>query len=77
MATPRDGRAHSADRSGSHTSRSRGPHRSSGPGAEEPWRRLAPGMLLVEPVREIIKFIPMLIVLVFAGSAGSPGLPGG
>lgn len=47
------------------------------PGAEEPWRRLAPGMLLVEPVREIIRFIPMLIVLVFAGSAGKSGPPWG
>ncbi len=45
--------------------------------ADEPWRRLAPGMLLVEPVREIIKFIPMLIVLVFAGRAGDSGPPWG
>ena len=47
------------------------------PDAEQPWRRLAPGMLLVEPVREIIKFIPMLIVLVFAGRAGDSGPPWG
>ena len=45
--------------------------------ADLPWRRLAPGMLLVEPVREIIKFIPMLIVLVFAGRAGESGPPWG
>ena len=42
-----------------------------------PWRRLAPGMLLVEPVREVIKFIPMLIVLIFAGRAGESGPPWG
>lgn len=47
------------------------------PAAELPWQRLAPGMLLVEPVREIIKFIPMLIVLIFAGRAGDSGPPWG
>ena len=45
--------------------------------AEQPWRRLATGMLLVEPVRELIKFIPMLVVLVFAGRAGESGPPWG
>ena len=45
--------------------------------AEQPWRRLAPGMLLVEPVRDIIRFIPMLIVLLFAGRAGESGPPWG
>ena len=34
-------------------------------------------MLLVEPARELIKFIPMLIVLVFAGRAGDSGPPWG
>jgi putative membrane protein len=45
--------------------------------AEQPWRRLATGMLLVEPVRELIKFIPMLVVLIFAGRAGDSGPPWG
>jgi len=44
---------------------------------EQPWRRLANGMLLVEPVRELIKFIPMLVVLIFAGRAGESGPPWG
>jgi len=44
---------------------------------EQPWRRLATGMLLVEPVRELIKFIPMLVVLIFAGRAGESGPPWG
>ena len=34
-------------------------------------------MLLVEPVRELIKFIPMLVVLIFAGRAGDSGPPWG
>ena len=38
--------------------------------AQTPWRRLAVGMLLVEPLRELIRFIPLLIVLIFAGRAG-------
>ena len=42
-----------------------------------PWRRLAPGMLLVEPAREVIKFIPLLIALIFAGRAGESGPPWG
>ena len=54
-----------------------GPVESAPAPAEPPWRRLAPGMLLVEPVREIVKFIPMLIVLVFAGRAGESGPPWG
>jgi putative membrane protein len=42
-----------------------------------PWRRLATGMLLVEPAREVIKFIPLLIALIFAGRAGESGPPWG
>ena len=42
-----------------------------------PWRRLAVGMLLVEPLRELIRFIPLLIVLIFAGRAGGSGPPWG
>ena len=34
-------------------------------------------MLLVEPAREIIKFIPLLIALIFAGRAGESGPPWG
>ncbi|MET0965671.1 MAG: PH domain-containing protein, partial [Nakamurella sp.] len=49
----------------------------SGEANEQPWRRLATGMLLVEPVRELIKFIPMLVVLLFAGRAGDSGPPWG
>ena len=45
--------------------------------AEQPWQRLAVGMLLVEPVREIIRFIPMLVILIFAGRAGQSGPPWG
>src|SRR6478609_5133513 len=44
---------------------------------DPPWRRLAVGMLLVEPVRELIRFIPLLIVLIFAGRAGDSGPPWG
>ncbi len=44
---------------------------------EQPWRRLAPGMLVVEPLREIIRFIPMLLVLLFVGRAGESGPPWG
>lgn len=47
------------------------------PAPELPWRRLAPGMLLIEPVRELIRFIPMLVVLIFAGRAGNSGPPWG
>ena len=42
-----------------------------------PWRRLAVGMLLVEPLRELIRFIPLLIALIFAGRAGASGPPWG
>ncbi len=41
------------------------------------WARLAPGMLLVEPIRELLRFIPLLLVLVFAGRAGDSGPPWG
>ncbi len=42
-----------------------------------PWRRLSPGMLLVEPVRELIRFIPMLLVLLIAGANSESGPPWG
>ncbi|QDZ14532.1 PH domain-containing protein [Humibacter ginsenosidimutans] len=35
-----------------------------------PWRRLDPRMLLVHPVREIIKYLPILLVALVAGSVG-------
>ncbi|MFF3566294.1 PH domain-containing protein [Nocardia jiangxiensis] len=36
--------------------------------AEPPWRRLDGRMLLLHPVREVVRFIPVLIVTVIAGS---------
>ncbi|WP_395727089.1 PH domain-containing protein [Nakamurella sp.] len=44
---------------------------------EPPWRRLSPGMLLVEPVREVIRFIPMLLILLIAGARNDDGPPWG
>lgn len=35
-----------------------------------PWRRLNPRMLLVHPVRELIKYLPVLLLAVVAGSVG-------
>ena len=35
-----------------------------------PWRRLNPRMLLVHPVRELIKYLPILLLAVVAGSVG-------
>ncbi len=37
---------------------------------DDEWRRLSPRMLLVHPVREVIRFLPVLIGLLIAGSAG-------
>ncbi|MBO1765895.1 PH domain-containing protein [Allobranchiibius sp. GilTou38] len=34
------------------------------------WRRLSPRMLLIHPVREIIRFLPALVTVVFAGRSG-------
>lgn len=45
--------------------------------AGPPWRRLSPGMLLVEPVREILRFIPMLLILLIAGARNDGGPPWG
>ncbi|WP_235748475.1 PH domain-containing protein [Nocardia coffeae] len=39
-----------------------------GMSAEPPWRRLDGRMLLLHPVREVVRFIPVLIVTVIAGS---------
>ena len=40
---------------------------------EVPWQRLDPRMLLVHPVRELIRFIPVLIGLFVAGGGGDGG----
>lgn len=37
---------------------------------DQEWHRLDPRMLLVHPVRELMRFLPVLLVLFFAGSAG-------
>lgn len=34
------------------------------------WRRLSPRMLLIHPVREIVRFLPALLAVVFAGNTG-------
>ncbi|MDE0778612.1 MAG: hypothetical protein OSB43_20215, partial [Nocardioides sp.] len=34
------------------------------------WQRLDPRMLLVHPVREVLRFLPVLLGLFLAGSAG-------
>lgn len=39
------------------------------PGGEVPWQRLDPRMLLVHPIRELLKFLPALAGLFVAGTA--------
>lgn len=39
--------------------------------AEQEWQRLSVGMLFVQPVRELIRALPFLVALVFAGHASS------
>ena len=34
------------------------------------WRRLSPRMLLIHPVREITRFLPALLAVIFAGNSG-------
>ncbi|WP_431277728.1 PH domain-containing protein [Leifsonia poae] len=36
----------------------------------EPWRRLNPLMLLVHPLRELIRYLPVLLIALIAGAAG-------
>ena len=36
---------------------------------DQEWQRLDPRMLLVHPVREVVRFLPALIAIVFAGAA--------
>lgn len=38
--------------------------------ADDMWRRLSPRMLLIHPVKELIRFLPALIAIVIAGSSG-------
>ena len=38
-----------------------------------PWQRLDPRMLLVHPVRELVKFVPVLLGIVIAGSTSGFG----
>jgi putative membrane protein len=41
-----------------------------------PWLRLDPRMLLVHPIKELVKFLPVLIGIMVAGSASGGGLWG-
>lgn len=44
------------------------------PGTEIPWRRLDRRMLLLHPVREVVRYIPVLVVALIAGSrSDNPG----
>ncbi len=45
------------------------------PAAPYDWQRLDPRMLLVYPIREVVRFLPALLVLAVAGSASSDGAP--
>jgi len=45
-----------------------------GPAVEIPWRRLDRRMLLLHPVREVVRYIPVLVVALIAGSrSDNPG----
>lgn len=39
------------------------------------WQRLDPRMLLVHPIRELVKFLPALLAIFLAGSASDGGAP--
>ncbi|MCW2815434.1 MAG: rane-flanked domain [Nocardioides sp.] len=43
--------------------------------APEEWQRLDPRMLLVHPIRELVRFLPALLFLLVAGTASSDGPP--
>lgn len=45
------------------------------PRSDQPWRRQDPRMLLIHPVRQLIRFFPAVIGLVIAGSTQSDGEP--
>lgn len=38
--------------------------------SDDVWRRLSPRMLLIHPVKEVVRFLPALIAVVIAGSTG-------
>lgn len=42
---------------------------------DDRWRRLAWGMLLVQPVRELLRFVPLLLVLLVVGRSGTSRPP--
>lgn len=42
---------------------------------EAGWQRLAWGMLLIQPIRELLRFVPLLLVLLFVGRSGGDGRP--
>lgn len=44
-----------------------------GPAPEAPWQRLDPRMLLVHPITELVKFLPVLVGLLVAGGASGTG----
>ena len=44
-----------------------------GPVPEAPWQRLDPRMLLVHPITELVKFLPVLVGLLVAGGASGTG----
>ena len=46
---------------------------STGPAPEAPWQRLDPRMLLVHPITELVKFLPVLVGLLVAGGASGSG----
>lgn len=41
--------------------------------ADAEWRRLSPRMLLIHPIREVGRFIPALLAILFAGSSSGQG----
>lgn len=43
------------------------------PAPEAPWQRLDPRMLLVHPITELVKFLPVLVGLLIAGGASGGG----
>ncbi|GAA4691484.1 PH domain-containing protein [Pseudonocardia yuanmonensis] len=48
---------------------------SADPAVEVPWRRLDPRMVVVEPVRTLVKLLPVLIVVLITGSNNDPVRP--
>ncbi|MFR9803641.1 PH domain-containing protein [Pseudonocardia sp. RS010] len=46
-----------------------------GPASVTPWRRLDPRMVVVEPVRTLVKLVPVLLVVLLTGGNGDPVRP--